>query len=136
MKSFDHVTGEIVDSALSIHQRLGPGLLESVYETLLARDLERRGLIVERQVTVSFDYDGIHFTDGLRLDLLVNHVVAVELKSVEKVAAVHWRQVLTYVRLLNLPVGLLVNFGGATLKEGLHRILNDRYKRDLGVLYV
>lgn len=133
MRSFDHVTGDIVDSALLIHQRLGPGLLESVYETLLCRDLQRRGLVVERQVTVPFDYDGIRFDRGLRIDLLVNRVVVVEVKSVEKVAAVHWRQVLTYIRLLNLPVGLLVNFGGATLKEGLHRILNNRYERDLGV---
>lgn len=133
MRSFDHVTGEIVDSALLIHQRLGPGLLESVYETLLCRDLQRRGLVVERQVTVPFDYDGIRFDRGLRIDLLVNRVVVVEVKSVEKVAAVHWRQVLTYIRLLNLPVGLLVNFGAATLKEGLHRILNHRYERDLGV---
>jgi iron complex transport system substrate-binding protein len=104
-------------------------LLESVYESLLARDLQRRGLVVERQLSVSFEYDGIYFGKGLRLDLLVNGIVVVEVKSVERLAAVHWRQVLTYIRLMNLPVGLLINFGGATLKEGLHRILNDRERK-------
>lgn len=121
----DEITGQIVDAAVKLHTKLGPGLLESVYELVLARELVRRGLNVERQVPVSFDFDGIHFDDGFRVDLLVQGSVIVELKSVEKLAPVHSKQVLTYLRLLNQPIGLLINFGGATLKEGLHRIVNN-----------
>ena len=123
-KSLDDVTGEIVDAAYKLHTGLGPGLLESVHETVLARDLQRRGLLVERQKKVSFDYDGLHFDDGLRLDLLVESRVVVEIKSVERLLPVHPKQVLTYLRLLNLSVGLLINFGAPTLKEGLKRIVN------------
>jgi iron complex transport system substrate-binding protein len=121
----DHITGEIVDAAYKLHTRLGPGLLESVYEVVLARDLERRGLRVERQKTIAFDFEGMHFDQGLSVDLLVEGTVVVELKSVEKNAPVHAKQVLTYLRLLGLPVGLLINFGASTLKDGLRRIVND-----------
>jgi iron complex transport system substrate-binding protein len=124
MKTLDEVTGAIIDAALQIHRDLGPGLLESVYETVLGRALEKRGLRVERQKPIRFDYDGVTFEEGFRVDLLVDHRVVVELKSVEKLAPVHSKQVLTYLRLMNLPVGLLINFGAATLKEGLHRIVN------------
>ncbi len=86
--------------------------------------VERRGLLVQRQAVVSFDFDGMHFDEGLRVDLLVDGVVVVELKSVETLAPVHSKQTLTYLRLLKLPVGLLIDFGGATLKEGLRRIVN------------
>lgn len=122
--ALDDITGTVVDAAVKIHRKIGPGLLESVYETLLARSLDRRGLKVERRKTVDFDYEGIHFEGGLRIDLLVEQRVIVELKSVEKLAPVHSKQLLTYLRLMKLPVGLLINFGGATLKEGLHRIVN------------
>lgn len=124
MKDLDEITGAIIDEALKIHKALGPGLLESVYETVLARALERRALLVERQKGVSFEYDGLTFNEGFRVDLLVEERVIVELKSVEKLAPVHSKQTLTYLRLLNLPVGLLINFGAATLKEGLHRVVN------------
>lgn len=124
-RPLDDVTGIVVDAALRLHRGLGPGLLESVYELVLARDLARRGLLVERQKLVSFDYDGLHFSDMLRIDLLVDARVIVEIKSVEKAAPVHAKQVLTYLRLLQLPVGLLINFGAPTLKEGLHRIVNN-----------
>ncbi len=127
MTDIDAITGEIVDAALKLHQRVGPGLLESVYEVLLAKELERRGLAVLRQKPVSFEIDGIRFDEGFRVDLLVNDLVVVELKSVEKLAPVHSKQVLTYLRLLHLPVGLLINFGAATLKEGMRRIVN-RYE--------
>lgn len=120
----DKLTGEIVDAAYKLHTGLGPGLLESIYETVLARDLERRGLRVEKQKPLSFDYDGMEFADCLRVDLLVNGHVVVEIKSVERLLPVHPKQVLTYLRLLNMPVGLLINFGAPTLKEGLHRIVN------------
>ena len=120
----DDITGAIIDAAVNIHIALGPGLLESVYEVVLARALERRGLSVERQKVIRFEYDGMVFEEGLRVDLLVEKSVIVELKSVEKLAPVHSKQLLTYLRLLDLPVGLLLNFGAATLKEGLHRIVN------------
>jgi GxxExxY protein len=123
-RALDDVTGDIVDAALKLHTALGPGLLESVYEAILCRDLRRRGLLVERQKLISFEYDGMRFDDGLRIDLLVDARVVVEIKSVEKSAAVHAKQVLTYLRLMNLPVGLLINFGAPTLKEGLQRIVN------------
>jgi GxxExxY protein len=109
---------------MKIHVDLGPGLLESVYETLLAVSLTRRGLHVERQQPILFQYDGITFDEGFRTDLRVESRAIVELKSVENLAPVHSKQLLTYVRLANLPVGLLINFGAATLKEGLHRIVN------------
>ena len=124
-REIDEITGAIVDCAFNIHVGLGPGLLESVYEAVLARDLERRSLRVQRQVAVSFEFDGMHFSEGLRIDLLVDDLVIIELKSVERLAPVHSKQLLTYLRLMNLSVGLLINFGGATLKEGLHRIVNN-----------
>ncbi len=117
--NINETTRIIVDAAFGIHRRLGPGLLESVYEVLLARVLEDRGLSVQRQASVTFEYDGIRFEDGLRVDLLVDGKVIVELKSVEKLAQVHRKQVLTYLRALDLPVGLLINFGAPTFKEGV-----------------
>jgi len=125
MNEIDDITGEIVDAALKIHQGLGPGLLESVYEMVLSKALEKRGLKVERQKPITFVYDDVTFDDGFRVDLLVDERVVVELKSVEKLAPVHSKQLLTYIRLMKLPVGLLINFGASTLKEGLHRIVND-----------
>lgn len=124
MKKLDEITEQIIGSAIKLHQTLGPGLLESVYEMILARDLERAGLQVERQKSVSFAYDGLWFDDAFRVDLLVEGTIVVELKSVETVAPVHSKQLLTYLRLLDLPVGLLLNFGAATLKDGLHRVVN------------
>jgi GxxExxY protein len=124
MKDIDEITGNIVDAAYKIHTSLGPGLLESVYEVVLARELEKRGVAVERQKIISFEYDGMRFDEGLRADLLVEGIVVVELKSIEKLAPVHAKQVITYLRLLHLPVGLLINFGAPTVKEGLHRIVN------------
>jgi GxxExxY protein len=125
MTELDEITGTIVDASLRIHRELGPGLLESVYEAVLARALDRRGLCVERHPAVTFEYDGMSFHEGLRVDLLVERRVVVELKSVETLAPVHHKQVLTYLKLLQLPVGLLINFGAPTLKQGLHRIVNN-----------
>ena len=123
--TLDEITGAIVDASLKIHRDLGPGLLESVYEALLARELQRRGFYVERQKVIRFEYDGVLFEQGLRLDLLVESRVVVELKSVEDLHRKYIMKVRTYIRLLNLPVGLLINFGGETLKEGLRRIVNN-----------
>lgn len=121
----DDITGAIIDTALKIHTDLGPGLLESVYEILLSREIQKRGLQVERQKAISFEYDGILFDEGFRIDLLVEGKVIVEIKSVEKLTPVHSKQLLTYLRLTNLPVGLLINFGALTIKEGLKRIVNN-----------
>jgi GxxExxY protein len=124
MRDIDDITGAIVDAAYRIHTQLGPGLLESVYEAVLARALQRRGFTVERQKVVPLRFDGLDFDEGFRVDLLVDGRVIVELKSIEKLAPVHRKQVLTYLRLMNLRVGLLINFGAPTLKEGLQRIAN------------
>jgi len=110
---------------LRLHRDLGPGLLESVYEAVLARALQKREFHVERQKAIQFEYDGMTFEGAFRVDLLVEHRVVVELKSVEREAPVHSKQLLTYLRLMHLPVGLVINFGCATLKEGLNRVVND-----------
>jgi len=123
-RCLDDITGQIVDAAYQLHVGLGPGLLESVYEAILARDLQRRGLRVQRQIPISFDYDGLQFKDCFRIDLMVEAAVPVEIKSVERLLPVHSKQLLTYLRLLKQPVGLLINFGAATLKDGLHRVVN------------
>ncbi|HEX7449112.1 MAG TPA: GxxExxY protein [Pirellulales bacterium] len=121
----EQISAIVVDLAFHIHKDLGPGLLETVYEVVLAKALERRGLTVERQKPVTFEYDGMQFQDGLRVDLLVNGIFLVELKSVEAIAPVHPKQLLTYLRLMHLPLGLLINFGAATFKEGVKRIVNN-----------
>lgn len=123
----DALTGMIVDAAFHIHQDLGPGLLESVYELVLAAALQRRGVKVERQKSVTFMYDGMIFDEGFRIDLLVEDKVVVELKSVEKMAPVHAKQLLTYLRLMKRPVGLLINFEAGTFKEGVHRRIVNGY---------
>jgi GxxExxY protein len=109
----NEISRQIVDAAFQIHTRLGPGLLESVYEVLMAHELRKRGLRVERQVPVRIAYDGIVFDEGFRADLIVEDLVIVELKSVERTAPVHGKQVLTYLRLTGKRLGMLVNFGEA-----------------------
>jgi iron complex transport system substrate-binding protein len=120
----ENAVHRIVDLAVKLHKGLGPGLLESVYESVLARDLARQGLHVERQRVVSFEYDGMLFRDALRVDLLVEDVVVVEIKSSEHHSPVFFKQTLTYLRLLDLSLGLLINFGLPTLRQGLHRVVN------------
>jgi len=124
MKPLDTLTGDIIDAAMKIHTDLGPGLLESVYEAVLEKALQKRGYDVKRQLSVTFEYDGIVFDEGFRADLVIDGRVVVELKSVEELAKVHRKQVLTYLRLMDLRVGLLLNFGAASLKDGLQRIAN------------
>jgi GxxExxY protein len=116
----------ILDAAMSIHRETGPGLLESVYEVMLECELQECGLFVRRQVGVHFSYRGRHFKNAFRLDLLADERVAVELKSAIRSAPVFAEQVLTYLRLLELPVGLVINFGIPLLKDGVHRLVNDR----------
>jgi GxxExxY protein len=114
----------VVDAAFQIHKRLGPGLLETVYEVVLAHDLKRRGLKVERQVPVAIIYDDIKFDEGFRADLIVEEKVIVELKSVEKVIPVHKKQLLTYLRLADKRLGLLINFGSELIRDGISRVVN------------
>jgi len=124
MKTND-ITKIVLNKSYEIHNKLGPGLLESVYEAVLCKVLEREGLKVVRQRSFDFDYEGIHFSEGLRIDLLVEDEIIIELKSVQEITPVHYKQVLTYLRLMNLEVGLLINFGGATIKEGFKRVVNN-----------
>ena len=114
----------ITGAAIAVHRELGPGLLESVYEAVLARALERRGFHVERQKVVRFEYDGMVFEEGFRTDLIVDGRVIVELKSVETIHPVHKKQLLTYLRLADRRLGLLINFGEALIKDGITRIAN------------
>jgi len=114
----------VVDAAIAVHRGLGPGLLESVYEVVLARELENRGLKVRRQVPVSIAYEGITFDEGFRADLIIEDCVIMEVKSVEKTAPAHGKQVLTYLRLTGMKLGFLLNFGAALMKDGIHRIVN------------
>jgi len=114
----------VVDAAFHVHSKLGSGLLESVYETVLAGLLRKRGLNVERQVSVPIRFEDMTFDEGFRADIIVEGKVIVELKSVEQTAPVHRKQVLTYLRLADKRLGLLINFGAALLKDGVTRLVN------------
>jgi GxxExxY protein len=124
--NIEELAWQAIDCGFAIHRDLGPGLFESVYETLMASLLERRGLRVECQKPISFTYENIILKDAFRADLLVEGKLLIELKSVEKAAPVYPKQLLTYLRLMDLPLGLLMNFGAPTFKEGLQRILNSK----------
>ncbi len=125
MKDIDVITGDVIDSCLHIHRELGPGLLESVYETVLAAELVERGYMVDRQKPIDIEFNGNRFEAAFRIDLLVDNRLLVEIKSVESLSKAHMKQLQTYLRLTRQPVGLLINFAGATLKEGLRRVVND-----------
>ena len=118
----------VVDCGLRIHKDVGPGLLKSVYETVLASRLLKLGLQVERQKPIQIRIDEITFPDAFRADLLIDNLLLIEIKSLEKLAAVHHKQTLTYLRMMNLPLGLLINFGGETFREGVSRVMNNHVK--------
>jgi len=122
------ITGKIIQCAIEIHRVLGPGLLESVYETIWERKLSQCGFVVERQIAVPIFFEGMKFDEGFRADIIVNRLVCIELKSVENLAPVHSKQLLTYLKLLGMEVGLLINFGAPVLKESLHRIVNNYHE--------
>ena len=122
--TFENVATEIVDASVKIHKRLGPGLLESVYEMVLAYELKNRGLEVKVQVPLPVVYDKIIFEAGFRADLIVSDLVIVELKSVENILPVHKKQLLTYIRLADKRLGLLINFGAELMKDGITRVIN------------
>jgi GxxExxY protein len=115
---------EIVDAAFKVHKTLGPGLLESVYEQVLSYELAQRGLRVQRQVPIQIVYGEMHFAEGFRADLIVEGLVIVELKSVEVLEPVHKNQLMTYMKLADKRLGLLVNFGAALIKDGITRLVN------------
>lgn len=119
------ITGKIIDTAFKLHSALGPGLLENVYEKCLEMDLMEAGLEAESQVGVPLKYKNFAFDTGYRLDLLVEKTVIIEVKSVEILAPVHYSQLITYLKLYNKPVGLLINFNSKYLKDGLHRLVNN-----------
>jgi GxxExxY protein len=114
----------VVDASYHIHTRLGPGLLESVYTRILEYELTKRGLKVRREVPVPFRYDDLEFDEGFRADLIVEGIVILELKSVEKTAPVHKKQLLTYLKLTGMKLGLLINFGEFLIKDGIFRLVN------------
>ena len=114
----------IVDTAFYIHKNLGPGLLENVYEIVLTNLLTKKGLRVNRQVPISFEFEGEQFKEGFRVDLFVEGKVIIELKSVESINPSHKKQLLTYLKLTNTKLGYILNFGAELMKEGIERIIN------------
>lgn len=125
MLDVDRITGNVIDIAMRVHRDLGPGLLESVYETVLAAKLEQLGHRVFRQYPVTITFEELIFEGAFRADLLVDDCLVVEIKCVERLTGAHQKQLLTYLRLLKQPVGLLINFSGETVKEGLRRVVNN-----------
>lgn len=129
--SENEVSRIVVDTAFAIHVELGPGLLESVYERILEHELKKRGLRVDRQVPIPVRYDGLVFDEGFRADLIVQNLVIVELKSIECLSAVHAKQLLTYLKIADKRLGLLINFGEALLKNGIRRLVNGLDERSI-----
>lgn len=121
----NEISGAVVDAAYKVHTTLGPGLLESVYETVMDFELRKRKLQVRRQVIIPVVYEGVVLDEGFRADLIVQDQVIVELKSVEAVHPVHKKQLLTYLRLADKRVGLLINFNVSLIKDGISRVVNN-----------
>ncbi|HEX6072314.1 MAG TPA: GxxExxY protein [Sphingomicrobium sp.] len=135
LNDIEELASIAIDCGFHLHKELGPGVLESVYEALLAERMRKRGLAVERQKALPILFDGVALADGFRVDLLVNEALIIEVKSVEKLVPLHSKQLLTYIRLAKQPVGLLMNFGAETFREGLRRIVNgaeDRFSPIVG----
>jgi GxxExxY protein len=119
------IATKIIGISIELHKKLGPGLLESAYESALEFDLREAGLKVDRQVAMPFIYKEVNLEIGYKLDLLVENLVIIEIKSVEVLAPVHFAQLLTYLKLSDLKLGLLINFNTKLLKEGIHRVVNN-----------
>ena len=124
MTDIEELARVAVDCGFHIHKKLGPGLLESVYEAVLAARLERSGLRVERQKPIAIEFEDLVIADGFRADLVIDERLIVEVKSVERTAPIHAKQLLTYLRLTEQPLGLLMNFGCETFREGVKRVVN------------
>jgi GxxExxY protein len=125
MHEENRIAREVVDSAVKLHKHFGPGIYETVYEPVLMHELKKRNLTSRNQIPVPLVYDGITFHVGFKIDVIVAELVVLELKSVEKLEPVHFKQLLTYLRLTGLGLGLLINFGEAVLKNGIHRVVNN-----------
>jgi GxxExxY protein len=123
----ERLAAHAIDCGLRVHRALGPGLLEKVYEAVLANCLERHGLVVERQKPLDVEFEGRVIRDGFVIDLLVDHKLIIELKSIERLAPIHSKQLLMYLRLSHRPLGLLMNFGEETFRDGLRRVANNYY---------
>ncbi|RJR44993.1 MAG: GxxExxY protein [Deltaproteobacteria bacterium] len=117
------IFGKVVEAAFAVHSALGPGLLESVYEICLFHELQKQGLKVERQVGLAVNYDGLILEEGLKLDMLVENILVLELKAVEKILPVHLAQILTYLKLSGRRLGLLINFNVSRIKDGIKRVV-------------
>lgn len=126
-EKLEHLVTVVLNTGLQLHREIGPGLLESVYEQVLVDRLESIGLKVDRQQPVNIVIDGRTYPEAFRFDILVSGILLVEIKSVERMGPIHVSQTLTYIRLMNLPLGLLLNFGNETFKQGIRRVVNDRY---------
>ena len=126
----NHITSEIIGAAMKVHRKLDPGLLESAYEACMEYELKMAGLQVERQKAVPLVYEAVKLDCGFRADLVVNGLVAVELKCKEALHPVDEAQLLSHLRLLNLPVGLLINFHVVLLKSGIRRLVNNYREED------
>jgi GxxExxY protein len=125
---FPEITGKIIVAALKVHSGIGPGVLESVYKICLAHELKQAGMTVSSEVALPVVYNGLRLDSGFRIDLLVENLVIVELKCVEALLPIHKAQLLTYLRLSNKPIGLLFNFNVIHLRDGIKRILNNKYQ--------
>jgi GxxExxY protein len=119
------LTGIIVDCSIKIHTAIGSGCFERIYEELLYHELHKRNLEVQRQITMPINYDGLTIENAYKLDLLIEKKVVIEIKSVEYLLPVHFKQVMTYLRLLNLKNGFILNFKTDLMKEGIHRVFNN-----------
>jgi GxxExxY protein len=129
----NEIAAIVVDVAFQMHTKLGPGLLESVYQAVMEYELRKRGLYVERQVPVPVHWDGITLEVGFRADIIAEHKVVIELKSVEEINPVHKKQLLTYLRLTDCRLGLLINFNTELIKHGIYRIVNNLPEATPGV---
>ena len=127
-KNVNNITGQILDACIKIHNELGPGLFESVYEEVLMYELIKRELSVQKQKAIPVIYDGIKFEDGFRADLIIDRVVIIEIKSVDQLSPVHFKQLHTYLKLSNIKDGVLINFNVNLLKDGFHRVFNNHLK--------
>jgi GxxExxY protein len=127
--NIDAISSAVIEEAIGIHRELGPGLFETVYETVLAGRLLRRGLQADRQVPVPIEFDGHAFGAAFKIDILVEQRLILEVKSVEQLSKLHVRQLTTYLRLTKQPVGLLLNFSAVMMKDGIKRVVND-YRPD------
>jgi GxxExxY protein len=128
----DKAAGIIVDAGFQIHRKLGPGLTEHIYHTVLSHDLPRRGLFAESKPPISFEYEGLRFENAFIPDIVVERLIVIEVKAVPQILPIHYMQLRTYLRLMNAPLGFLMNFGEALFKNGIKRVTNYEFEAEPG----